>query len=338
MKAVKPLVSVIVTNYNGKRYLKKCFDSLLKQTYRNIELIFADDGSNDGSVMYMKKYYPQIIRSVNQENSGLSVTSNNAAFLAKGKYLLFYNNDTVAYPDFIEQMVEVAKGDKKVGVVCPIQMPYRRSNDKKMTEDQKDIGVGSDIYGYICTARDAGHIFYPDAAIFIRHGLFKQIKGFDPDFFLYGEDMDICWRVHLTGRKIAVAHKAIFRHDSYCAKKANGRFVTNYKRRYFVERQVINKILKYYQASTLIWILPKFLFFYFAEALFFLLIKLNFNMFFSVYIKAILWNLTKINNVLKNRRHIQRIRKVNDKYILNLMYPKYRKLEVALKSGVPIIK
>jgi len=61
-------------------------------------------------------------------------------------------------------------------------------------------------------------------------------------------------------------------------------------------------------------------------------------MFYSVYVKAIFWNLSKIGAILKNRRYIQSIRKVDDKYILGLMYPKYRKLEVARKFGCPIVK
>jgi GT2 family glycosyltransferase len=334
----KFFVSVIVTNYNGKKYLKNCFDSLLEQTHKNMEIIMADDGSNDDSVSFVRENYPQVILSVNEKNSGLSVTSNNGAKYAKGNYLLFYNNDTISFPNFIKEMVKVANFDQKIGVVCPIQLPYNSEDDAKMNDAQKDIGVGSDIYGYICLAKDAGHIFYPDAAIFIRKDLFEKIGGFDPDFFLYGEDMDICWRVHLLGYKIAVAHNARFRHDSFCAKTQDGKFQTTLKRRYLVERQVINKMFKYYKFGTLVWLFPKFMIYYAAESLYFLIVKLNPKMFYEVYLRAIFWNLSKISTISKNRKHIQSTRKVNDKYILNLMYPKYRKLEVARKLGCPVVK
>lgn len=337
-KKNSPLVSIIVTNFNGEKYLKKCFGSLYKQKYKNIELIFSDGHSSDNSVKYIKTHYPKVKISRDKENLGLSYSSNNGSKLAKGKYLLFYNNDTISLPDFIGSMVKVAQSDEKIGVVCPLQLSYNPQDDQKRTDDQLDMGVGSDIYGYICTARDAGHIFYPDAAIFIRRSLFDLIGGFDNDFFIYGEDMDLCWRVHLMGYKVAAAPKAIFRHDSFCAITNNGKIQTSYKRRLFVERQVIQKMLKYYQATTLVWLLPKFFFFYFSEALFFLIIKRNPRMFFGVYLKAVWWNVQKLNSTLSKRYYIQSIRVIDDKEIMKLMYPKYRKIEAVRRLGVPEIK
>lgn len=338
-KKEQPLVSVIVSNYNGKKYLKRCFESLFEQTYPNIEMILADDCSTDGSVAYMQEHFPQVTLTVNPVNSGLSVTSNAGAAKATGKYLLFYNNDTYSYPDFIEEMVKTIENDSAVGVVCPIQLPYLEEADTTMTEDRKDIGTGSDIYGYVCTAKDAGHVFYPDAAIFIKKDLFEKIGKFDPDFRLYGEDMDLCWRVHLLGYKIKVSPKARFRHDSFCSMQdETGSIITSYKRRYLVERQVINKLFKYYMVGTLLRLLPSFILYYLAEALFFLLVKFDLKMFFSVYVNAVVWNLKKLKDTLAKRKYIQSIRVVEDSYILNLMYPKYRKLFVARKLGIPVMK
>jgi len=147
MIAKNPLVSIIVTNYNGKKYLQKCFDSLLKQTYAPLELILADNCSQDNSVKFVEKNYPQVKIFVNEENAGLALTSNRGARLTRGEYLLFYNNDTIASPYFIAEMVKKAKKDKKIGVVCPRQLPYRPEDDTKRTEDERGIGVGSDIYG-----------------------------------------------------------------------------------------------------------------------------------------------------------------------------------------------
>lgn len=338
MKKEFPLITVIVTNYNGLKYLNRCFSSLLKQSYLFLQLVMADDGSTDGSVNFVRKKFPQVLIHANKKNSGLSVTSNMGAKLAKGKYLLFYNNDTISDRNFISEMVKIAELDNKIGVVCPAQLPYRKEDDKNMSEDQKNIGVGSDIYGYICTAKDAGAIFYPDAAIFIRADLSKKVGGFDNDFFLYGEDMDICWRVHLLGYKIVPAPKAKFRHDSFCALKKDGKIQTTYRRRLFVERQTICKLLKYYQISTLVWLLPKFFLFYFSEGLFFLIIKKNWRMFKDVYLKAIWWNAERFKSTMGKRKDIQTIRSVSDKEIMKLMYPKYRKLVAAQRLGVPEIK
>jgi len=331
-----PLVSIIVTNYNGKKYLKNCFDSLLKQDYKNLELILADDCSTDGSVDFIKKFYPQIKIAVNKINSGLSINSNNGAKLAKGEYLLFLNNDTICFEDFISKMVKVFLENENAGVVCPIQLPYDPNKDKEMTIDQKDF-AGSDIFGYICMARRSGSIFYPDASIFIRSDLFYKIGCFDENFFLYGEDMDLCHRVHLLGYKISLAKDAFFRHDSFCSQKVNGRVQTSIKRRMYVERQAINKIIKYYKLSTLLWILPVFMFFYVFEALYFLIIKGNINMFNTVYAGAIFWNIKNIKSTLVKRAKIQKIRKISDREMMELMYKKYSKLEAINILGIPNI-
>jgi len=333
-----PLVSIIVSNYNGKKYLKKCFDSLLNQTYSNIELILSDDFSTDGSIDFMKDNFPSVKLAVNPRNSGLSVTSNNGAKLARGKYMLFYNNDTISFPSFVEELVKVAEENVSAGIVCPTQLPYLPSDDNKRSKEQKELGAGSDIYGYVCLASWSGHIFYPDAAIFMRANVFKEIGGFDPDFFLYGEDMDLCWRVHLLGYTIIPAPRSKFRHDSFCAQRINGKIQTTYKRRFLVERQVINKLFKYYTVPTLLYILPRFFLYYFSEAFFFLVFRLNFKMFFSVYIRAILWNLVRVKTIYKNRKVIQSKRRVSDSEIMNLMYPKYTKLYAVKLLGIPLVR
>lgn len=328
----RPLVSVIITNYNGKKYLDKCIQSLYGNTYKNLEIILADDGSTDGSAGYVREKFADVKIAGNEKNMGLAVNSNRGAEVSNGKYLLFYNNDTIAFPDFVENMVNIAESDEKTAVVCPKPIPYRGE------DCDNSIGLGSDIYGYICMAENAGHIFYPDAAIFIRRDVFNKIGGFDPDFFLYGEDMDICWRVHLMGYEITPAPLAKFRHDSFCAQKEDGRFITNIKRRYLVERQVINKLLKYYACRTLLWLFPKFLLLYISEALYFLLIDLNPKIFVKVYMRAIWWNSRRIIPTLKKRQMIQRIRRVSDMEVMGLMYPKYRKLEAVRLVGIPKIR
>lgn len=329
------MVSVIITNYNGEKYLDKCIRSLYENTYKNIEIIFADDGSTDGSVDFVRSTFPGVKIVANKKNSGLAVTSNRGAEIAGGKYLLFYNNDTIALPDFIENMVNAAESCENVAVCCPRQLPYREEDDSLALNT---MGSGSDIYGYICMTENSGHIFYPDAAIFIKRTIFDGIGGFDPDFFLYGEDMDLCWRVHLIGYRITPVPNARFRHDSFCSQKQDSRFVTNIKRRYLVERQVINKLLKYYSWRTLLWLGPKFCFFYMAEAMFFLIFKFSPRIFVDVYMKAVWWNIRRIIPTLKKRRFIQRKRRISDKKMMRLMYPKYRKLEAAILVGVPEIR
>lgn len=334
------LVSVIVTNYNGKKYLKSCFDSLLKQTYLNLELILSDDGSNDGSVDLVRRDYPQVKISINEKNSGLSVTSNNGAGLAKGDYLLFYNNDTVSFPDFISSLVTAIEKDTLNGVAYPFQLPYYEEQDLKCPKKHANYfsACGVDIFGNPCPALSMEKMFYPDAAIFIKREIFDAVGGFDPKFFLYGEDVDICWRVHLLGYKIAYVPHAKFRHDSRCSQTKNDRVITSVKRRSLVERQVINMILKYYRPLTLLWILPVFFILFTTEALFFLIIGLNLKMFFQVYLKAVWWNIINFPETWLKRKTIQKARVISDRMMMNKMYKGYAKLDGIRRMGIPVIK
>jgi len=334
------LVSVIVTNYNGKKYLDACLNSLLKQTYPNIEIIFSDDASSDGSVDFVRDHFPQIKLVANDRNSGLSITSNNGVQVTQGEYLFFLNNDTIAFPDLVTNLVAAIERDTNAAVAYPVPLPYDSSQDVEWNKSRKQAfaACGVDIYGYPCRALHKEKIFYPDAGIFIKREVFDQVGGFDPDFFLYGEDIDICWRIHLLRYKIVYVEEARFRHDSTCIQMENNKVVTNLRRRYLVERQVINMMLKYYRAKTLMLLFPKFLVLFTGEALFFLLVKLNHNMFSRVYLRALWWNIKNWSKTRKKRSIIQKIRKVDDLDIMKRMYYGYAKLETVRRLGIPVIR
>lgn len=334
------LVSVIVTNYNRKKYLKDCLISLLQQTYPNIEIIFSDDASSDGSPDFVKENFPQVKLVVNKKNSGLSITSNNGAREARGEYLFFFNNDTVAFPDLIANLVEAIEKDAAIGMAYPVQLPYDSSQDAEWNNLRKKgfSACGVDIYGNPCPALSEDKMFYPDAGIFIKREVFDKVGGFDPDFFLYGEDVDICWRVYLLGYRLVYADQARFRHDSHCRQIENNRVVTSLRRRALVERQVINMMLKYYRFTTLILLLPKFLLLFTAEALFFLLLRFNYKMFIQVYLSAVLWNIKNWPKTKKKRLYIQRIRRINDRDIMKKMYYGYAKLDGVRRMGIPVVR
>lgn len=333
-------VSVIVTNYNGKKYLEACLNSLLKQAYPEVEIIISDDASSDGSVNFVRENFAQVKLTVNDKNSGLSITSNNGAKLATGYYLFFFNNDTVAFPDLISNLVEAIEKDPDAVVAYSVQLPYDKSLDDVWIKARERgfSACGADIYGNPCPALTKEKMFYPDAAIFIKRKVFDEIGGFDPDFFLYGEDIDICWRVHLMGYKMVYADNARFRHDSHCTQIENNKVVTSFRRRQLVERQVINMMFKYYRIGTLILILPKFILYFTAEALFFLILKLNYKMFFQVYLYAIWWNVKNWRRTWQKRQFIHKIRRKSDRDIMSKMYQGYAKLDGVRRAGIPVIR
>ena len=100
-------VSIIIINWNGLRWLPDCFGSLGKQNYRNYEIIFIDNASKDDSVLWVKKHYPKTKICINKTNLGFSDANNVGYKLAKGKYVLFLNNDTCVTKTFLTELVNV---------------------------------------------------------------------------------------------------------------------------------------------------------------------------------------------------------------------------------------
>ena len=99
------LVSIIIPVYNASEHIRLCLDSILNQTYKNIEIILVNDGSTDNSLKTIEQYknkYPQIIKIVNKKNSGVADTRNKGLELVSGYYTMFSDNDDYMEPDYIE--------------------------------------------------------------------------------------------------------------------------------------------------------------------------------------------------------------------------------------------
>jgi len=111
-----PKISVIIVNYNGKKLLENCLESLFKTDYNNFEVILVDNNSTDGSMEFVTKNYPKIIVIKLDSNKGFAEPNNIGAKIAKGEYLLFLNNDTVTTTNFISEMIKVLEKDEKIAI------------------------------------------------------------------------------------------------------------------------------------------------------------------------------------------------------------------------------
>jgi GT2 family glycosyltransferase len=320
----EPLVSIIVINYNGEKYLKQCFSSLLEGTYKNLELIFVDNGSTDGSVSTVRNTFPGVKAIALKENLGLPIPCNMAAREAKGEYLFFYNNDTIADKDLIRRLVTRCQGDTSIGACGCRTFTY----DGSQVINQ---GVACDIFGYPFSA---GKVFYVDAAIFMPKRVFGEVGGFDEAMFLYGEDRDICWRVWLYGYTVAVEPRAFFYHDSFCITQNIKDYRTNPRKRFLGEFNAIRSFLKNYSLGFLFVLGPFFLGISISEILFFMLLG-KIDIVRTVYLKAYGENVRNFAGLLALRKKVQRERKLSDWVLIRQMYKKSGKLSLLLKWGIP---
>ncbi|MCE2074396.1 glycosyltransferase [Streptococcus thermophilus] len=106
-----PLVSIIVPTYNVEKYIRTCIESILAQTYRNIEVIIVNDGSTDQSLAVISDLIcsHHNVKVINQKNQGLSVARNTGIDAATGKYITFVDSDDKIMPDFVSSLYQIAE-------------------------------------------------------------------------------------------------------------------------------------------------------------------------------------------------------------------------------------
>ena len=213
-----PLVSVIILNWNGGAYVEESIASILKQNYPEIELIVVDNGSTDSSLQTIKnKFKDRLCLIENKTNTGFAAGNNTGIRRARGKYVALLNNDAVADPSWLKELVAVAESDPRVGMCASKVLNY-------FERDTIDT-VGHLIYrdglnrGRGRLERDEGQynkieeVFFPSGAAALYRKAMLDVMGlFDEDFFAYGEDADLGIRGRLGGWKCVYVPTAIAHH------------------------------------------------------------------------------------------------------------------------------
>ena len=198
-------ISVIIVSYNCKAFLDYCLQSVSKALKQiDSEILVIDNCSTDGSVEYLKlkKYDLRIIE--NKENLGFSKANNKAAKLAKGEYLFFLNPDTIIPEDLIDSFFKNKKPNTGIFSFRMIDgegiflKESKRNFPNVSIISKKIIGINSGYYSELGEL-DSGNVdVLCGANMFIEKSLFIDINGFNEEYFMFGEDIEIC---HETFKK-----------------------------------------------------------------------------------------------------------------------------------------
>jgi GT2 family glycosyltransferase len=214
-----PFVSVIIVNFNGKRFLADCLDSLATQTYplARFEIILVDNGSADDSVDFVQSHYPSVRVHATGVNLGFA-GGNNAGFLAaRGELLALLNNDTVVEPRWLEALVAaMTQGDRIGAVASKILLKHDPSRINSVGLDLYRTGWGADR-GYLQV--DEGQFDEPaevfgacGASVLLSRAMLDDIGLFDERFFMYYEDLDLAWRARRRGWSIRYTPASVVYH------------------------------------------------------------------------------------------------------------------------------
>jgi len=205
----KNLVSIIIVNLNGKKYLEKCLETLVKVDHPSYEIILVDNNSTDDSVEFVKNSYPSVIIIKLEKNYGFAEPNNIGAKNAKGKFLLFLNNDTTVHPKFVTEMINVFKKDKKIAICQSLLL---KPNDEIDSSGDFVDTLGRAYSSRVLLTKDKEILSARGASMMVRKDLFWELSGFDKEFFASYEDVDLGWKAWIWGYKVVLATNSIVYH------------------------------------------------------------------------------------------------------------------------------
>lgn len=239
----QPVVSVIVLNYNGAEHLPVCLDSLLAQSYRFVQIIVADNGSEDDSAQVCAEFPAVQFRPLGQ-NYGFAEGNNLGAESARGDYLFFVNNDMRFAHDCIEMLVNVAESALDIFALDLKQYTWNSAKIAHAATRFCEAGSGGARFlpGIEWVQFDADSITAVPTAnganLFCVADRFRKLGGFDPSFFLHWEDVDLCWRARLHGWEIQYVPQAYCWHKINTSKQRESRLSANFEDliHFFLER------------------------------------------------------------------------------------------------------
>lgn len=243
-------LSIIIVNYNTKELTRQTLQSIYKYNHNlDFEVIVVDNNSTDDSVDMIKEEFQQVLLIRNQDNLGFSRANNIGIKKAKGKYILLLNSDTVIMEDTLEVMFNFMESNPNVGAAgCKVVLPdgsldkackrsfptpqnalYNALKLDKLFPHNKKFGE------YNLTYLDEDEIHEVDclvgAFMMVRKEAIEEVGLLDENFFMYGEDIDWCYRIKKAGWKIVYYPKTkIIHYKGGSSKKKNPKLIYEFYR------------------------------------------------------------------------------------------------------------
>ena len=318
---MKPRVAVLVLNYNGLNWLKRCLPSVFRTEYENLEVWVVDNGSSDGSIDFVRTTQPNAMILQFDENLGFAEAYNRAVALVQADYIVLLNNDTVVLnPAWVDRLLETVETDHRIaGVQCKLVL----MNDQTRLDSVGGMGVRYWL-GFTDIGKlevDTGQYDNPPITPFylcaggalISRRAFLTVGGFDAQYFAYVEDVDLCWRLRLAGYLIAYQPAATVAHFWQGSPNQSVDWRT-----YMQRRNLLRTIMKNCGSTTIWWALRNFILHSILLSLAFAAGEPRRTL---AVIKASVWNITHLPDTYRHRVTIQSRRKIIENSIIRMMYP-----------------
>ena len=321
MKKNKQVYLILVT-WNSEKYLSELFLSLHDLDYPTHcwRLVVVDNGSQDNTLNILsawKRKMPNFEKIIyNTDNIGFAPANNQAleyALANQADYIALINDDVVTESDWLKKIIQQLDNNQKVGLAQPLITHYPR------TDIINSFGNAFQFTGFGYCSRESQPVkktsladyepaYLSFACVVIKSAVFKQIGLLDENYFSYHEDTDFCFRARLAGWQLLALKDAVAHH--------NYKFPSlKHKIRYFwIEKNRLYLLLKFYRPWTLFLIFPAFIFFEAGLILFSLS-----HGFLWQRLKAYAWVFKNLPTLLKARFSIQSSRQFGDSELFNFM-------------------
>jgi GT2 family glycosyltransferase len=310
----QPLASIILVNWNGAAHLPTCLDSLRRQTVRNFEIILVDNHSHDNSLELLARDFPEVKVIALQENRGFAGGSNIGIKQAQGEIVVLLNNDTEVDPHWLEEVLAAFERHPEAGSVASKMKLFDQRDTFHTTGDFYCIdgipgnrGVWEIDRGQYDREEYAFSACGGSAAY--RRSMLDQIGLLDEDFFFSCEDVDLGWRAQLAGWKCVYAPKAVVYHKLKATGGATASFYDGRNFLWLIAKNYPASLWKIYRGAIIRkqWSL-------FGEA-----VRAWRGEAARARMRGMIAGLLGLPKMLRKRRSVQAVRKVDDEYLLSIL-------------------
>ena len=236
-------LSIVIVNYNVKHYISQCLDSVFNSSLKDVEVIVVDNHSRDGSVEYIKSKYPEVKVIASNHNLGFARGNNLALRSIKSQYALLLNPDTILTTDVLQRSVDFMDANPKCGGlgVCMLNvdgtkaMESRRGLPTPLTSFYKMIGLckrfpkhksfGRYYLGCLPWDKPASIEVISGAYCMLRKEALDKVGLLDEDFFMYGEDIDLSYRLLKGGYENWYIPATMLHYKGESTQKSSFRYV-----------------------------------------------------------------------------------------------------------------
>jgi len=296
-----PLISIIIVNLNGRKFLEKCLESITKTSYKNYEIILVDNNSSDNSVEFVKNEYSGIRIIKLERNFGYAEPNNIGAKISNGEFLVFLNNDTIVTSDFISEMIKVMNEYPQVAICQSLLL-----KPNGMIDSSGDfVDINGNAYSLHDKPTEIREILSAKgASMMIRKNVFWELDGFDKNYFVSFEDVDLGWRAWIIGHKVVLVPKSIVHH-------IGGQTIKKIEKEiqfHIIKNNLLLRLTNFETYHVFTSITSLFLF-GFIKRIFGLTINKNYNSSntlpsFLIISKGILWTIKNMKYILTKRKKI----------------------------------